>query len=382
MEETKAKEGRLFWLKLEQTFFGQKEIKALRRIEGGDTYTLIYLKMMLASLADNGKLFYDGFGNTFADEMSLALDEDLDVVEATINFLSQYGLLAKTSETEYQLTAVLGMTGSKSEAAVRKAKSRENQRQAMCDNVTSESQPCHDTSQNVTQRREELEYREDLDSRSDLRENIREDPNKEPIEKEDSSSGYEPIKENSQNENINDCDIVNLVKDITGYDDDNFIYGHIKSLLDSGYELEKLYGLIKQNRKDIEDRINAPCTECFGEKRAVDFVFDIFDNSFCTSTSNESLENTRTSNKYTEQDVVNYIISLTGYNDQEYISKQLSERFWINHYNVDEVYDCIKENEGIIQLIIRDVDCNIPTVINKVIDTVEEYFNGNSDIPF
>lgn len=235
--EEKATNGKLFWLKLEQNFFNQKEIKLLRRIEAGDTYVIIYLKMMLSSLADNGKLFYEGFGDDFADELALSIDEDKNAVISTLAFLMHYGLVAKNSETEYELPAVLGMTGKKTEAAVRKEKSRERQRQARCDNVTNESQRCHATSQNVTQRRKELEYREDSDSRSELRDNIREDPNKEPIKKQDSSSGYEPIEENSQNEidytpygdnkdydvRHNDSDVVDLFMSVTGISDRNYI---------------------------------------------------------------------------------------------------------------------------------------------------------------
>lgn len=45
---------RYWWLKLPENFFDAIEIKKLRRIAGGDTYTIIYLKMMLLSLKNNG----------------------------------------------------------------------------------------------------------------------------------------------------------------------------------------------------------------------------------------------------------------------------------------------------------------------------------------
>ena len=38
---------RYYWLKLPDGFFRQKAIKKLRKIAGGDTYTIIYLKMLL-----------------------------------------------------------------------------------------------------------------------------------------------------------------------------------------------------------------------------------------------------------------------------------------------------------------------------------------------
>lgn len=44
------------WLKLPDDFFRQKPIKKLRKIAGGDTYTIIYLKMLLISLKNMAKL--------------------------------------------------------------------------------------------------------------------------------------------------------------------------------------------------------------------------------------------------------------------------------------------------------------------------------------
>ena len=36
---------KFFWLKLKEDFFRDKRIKKLRKIAGGDTYTIIYLKL-------------------------------------------------------------------------------------------------------------------------------------------------------------------------------------------------------------------------------------------------------------------------------------------------------------------------------------------------
>ena len=68
------------WLKLKDDFFQQRAIKKLRKIAGGDTYTIIYLKLQLLSLKDEGKLFYEGVEDDFIEEMALAIDEDSDNV--------------------------------------------------------------------------------------------------------------------------------------------------------------------------------------------------------------------------------------------------------------------------------------------------------------
>ena len=41
---------RYYWLKLKNDFFRGKHIKMLRKIAGGDTYTIIYLKMIMIFL--------------------------------------------------------------------------------------------------------------------------------------------------------------------------------------------------------------------------------------------------------------------------------------------------------------------------------------------
>ena len=41
---------RYYWLKLKEDFFRDKVMKKMRKIAGGDTYVVIYLKMMLMSI--------------------------------------------------------------------------------------------------------------------------------------------------------------------------------------------------------------------------------------------------------------------------------------------------------------------------------------------
>lgn len=79
-------EKRYFWLKLYDDFFTSKRIKKLRTIAGGDTYTIIYLKMQLKALKTDGYLYFDGVMSDFADELALDIDENPDDVKVTINY--------------------------------------------------------------------------------------------------------------------------------------------------------------------------------------------------------------------------------------------------------------------------------------------------------
>ena len=84
---------RYYWLRLKEDFFKSKEMKKLRRIAGGDTYTIIYLKMQLASIKTDGVLHYDGLEDAFYKELALDIDEDEENVKVAVAFLIRYGLL-------------------------------------------------------------------------------------------------------------------------------------------------------------------------------------------------------------------------------------------------------------------------------------------------
>lgn len=118
-----------FWLKLKKDFFRDKAIKKLRSIAGGDTYTIILLKMYLLSLDKGGKIEFEGVEDTFAEELALELDEDASNVEIVLQYMEKRKLLEILSEKEFFMPYVLENTGSESESAERVRKLRERNRQ-------------------------------------------------------------------------------------------------------------------------------------------------------------------------------------------------------------------------------------------------------------
>ena len=119
-----------YWLKLMNDFFQQPKMKKLRKIAGGDTYTIIYLKMQLLSLKTGGKLYYDGIEETFAEELALTIDEDEDNVLFTLMYLQKQGLIEKIDEQVYTLPEAVQRIGSESDAAERMRRMRENKKEA------------------------------------------------------------------------------------------------------------------------------------------------------------------------------------------------------------------------------------------------------------
>lgn len=123
---------RYFWLKLHKDFFQRKEIKRLRKIAGGDTYTIIYLKMLLRSIMSEGKLYFDGLEEDFAAEVALDLDESEENVQITITYLLNSGLLEMRSDDEYYLPDTKNSTGCETAVAARVRRHREKQKALQC----------------------------------------------------------------------------------------------------------------------------------------------------------------------------------------------------------------------------------------------------------
>lgn len=114
-----------YWLKLKEDFFRDKKIKKLRKIAGGDTYTIIYLKMQLLSLKNSGALIFEGVEDNFAEEIALDIDEDVDNVKVTLMFLLKNGLIEETEQDHFVMTETIKCIGSETASAERVRKHRE-----------------------------------------------------------------------------------------------------------------------------------------------------------------------------------------------------------------------------------------------------------------
>lgn len=120
-----AENKRYYWLKLPEDFFRQKEIKRLRKIAGGEVFVIIYLKMLLRSLKDNGRLYYEGIEDDFASELALDIDEDAENVKLTIAYLMSKKILVQSDSDEYEILTAQAMTGSEGYSAGRMRRLRD-----------------------------------------------------------------------------------------------------------------------------------------------------------------------------------------------------------------------------------------------------------------
>lgn len=151
-----------FWLKLKNDFFNGREIKKLRKIAGGDTFTIIYLKMQLLTINSDGLLQYQGTESSIIEQLSLELDETEDNIEMTLAFLQANNLVEQITQDQYLLNKVPEAIGSETGSAerMRKMRDRAKKDQEVLDNRNNVTPLL----QTVTQSREDL----DLDLEKEL----------------------------------------------------------------------------------------------------------------------------------------------------------------------------------------------------------------------
>ncbi|CAK1237845.1 phage replisome organizer N-terminal domain-containing protein [Fructobacillus cardui] len=119
-----------FWIKLRPDFFNDPYIKLLRRMAGGDTYTIIYLEMLIKSASTNGMIYFQGAGKDIGEELALMLDENVEDVRALLAYLEAKKLITHPEITQdLFLVASADMTGSEVDSAKRVREFRERQKQ-------------------------------------------------------------------------------------------------------------------------------------------------------------------------------------------------------------------------------------------------------------
>ena len=156
---------RYFWLKLHDDFFNSKRIKKMRRMAGGDTYTIIYLKLQLMAMKKDGLLTYSGLEPTFAEELALDLDEQVDDVRMTLAYLVSCGLAESGGEASLFFPYAVENVGSEGASAARmrnlraKAKTAELPDASHCDKSVTERRDREEKEIEIekSKRREETE---------------------------------------------------------------------------------------------------------------------------------------------------------------------------------------------------------------------------------
>lgn len=128
---------RLYWLKLKEDFFDEKYIKIMRKLPEGDSLVIVYLKIQLRCLKTDGYLYFDHLCNSFEEELSVVLDEDINMVRLALATLERFNLIEFIDTDTMYLITMSDRIGSETSVAERVRKWRKNKQLLQCnDTVT------------------------------------------------------------------------------------------------------------------------------------------------------------------------------------------------------------------------------------------------------
>lgn len=118
---------KFYWIKLKEEFFDSYAVKRLRKLAGGDTYTIIYLRMQLLAMRNEGVIELRNVNDSITYEVAVMLDEEPDNVEVCLQYLQSNGLAEITIEGGCFLPETLENTGKEGESAARMRKHRQKE---------------------------------------------------------------------------------------------------------------------------------------------------------------------------------------------------------------------------------------------------------------
>ncbi|MCG3710992.1 phage replisome organizer N-terminal domain-containing protein [Aliarcobacter butzleri] len=149
---------RFYWLKIGATFFDDLKIQKLRKIAGGDTFTCIYLKLMILSLKNDGNIYFESIFEDIEDELAIKLNETVENIKATLVFCKSMKMIEIYENKSLFFKQVKDITGSESSSAerVRKYRGSTNKNKSKvlhCNkNVTTEKEKELDNKKNLTKK--------------------------------------------------------------------------------------------------------------------------------------------------------------------------------------------------------------------------------------
>lgn len=143
-EKNKTKKTKIyFWLKVDKKFFDNIFIKRLKSIQGGYAMTVIYIRLMLESLADDCVLYYEGYFENLAEELALKLDVSEDDINQTLAYFTKCGLIQIDNDNNAYMAQAEAMVEQETNWASYKRSNRKiGQSPTKLENVQSMSNSC------------------------------------------------------------------------------------------------------------------------------------------------------------------------------------------------------------------------------------------------
>ena len=135
---------RYYWMKIDEEFFRQREIKALRKLDNGDSCVIVYQKMLAYSLRYENRIYFDNVEETFEEEIALVLDEDVEIIKITLAFLERVGLVERINEDELIFYQIDELTGTQSDNMQRVKRLRAKKKEEAKNSTVIDNSNCDD----------------------------------------------------------------------------------------------------------------------------------------------------------------------------------------------------------------------------------------------
>ena len=165
MEQSETK--RMYWLKLKKSLiYDNIAVKKMRRYPGGDTYVIIYLKLLLKAVTNDGVIYFQGIEESFADELALIIDEDAKAIGNTLSILESLKLIEANQSNGFLLPDAVENSGSETSSAerMRKLRSRRKSENELPEGQKNDVPELPEKSQNSTSKSTTKNQGLDLDA--------------------------------------------------------------------------------------------------------------------------------------------------------------------------------------------------------------------------
>lgn len=111
---------RFYWLKLHHDFFNRDEIRIIESLPNGKDYIIFYLKLMLKSINDNGKLLFKDTIPYTPEMLASITNTSIDTIRVAIDTFVKLGLISMLDNGALYMQEVQKLVGSETPDAERK----------------------------------------------------------------------------------------------------------------------------------------------------------------------------------------------------------------------------------------------------------------------
>lgn len=115
-----------YWLKLKNDFFKRQEIKIIESMSNGKDYVLFYLKILLESITNNGRLRFNDTIPYSEQMLATITDTNIDIVRSAMKIFIELKLIEVLEDSTIFMNEVSKMLGSETKWAEKKRVQRQS----------------------------------------------------------------------------------------------------------------------------------------------------------------------------------------------------------------------------------------------------------------